>query len=75
MPEKESDELELIQEWKDKFRKSMEEQVELALESNPETDTQKIKEEYFLNKLATLFVGSIELGKKVRNMETQLNAE
>ena len=60
---------ELIEYWKEKFKKSMEESVTLLLESDPSLDEQKIREEYILEKLATLMVGCQELGKEIRELK------
>ncbi len=75
MAQQQTDQLKLIQEWKQKFQKAMLEQVELRVAADPEVDSQQVREEYLLEKMATLMVGSIELGRKIRDIEARLDAE
>jgi len=69
MNEHTSDELILIEEWKKRFQKTMDEIVSLKLESNPELDTKILKEDYLLEKMATIYVGTIQLGRRVKELE------
>ena len=54
MSEQLTDDMALIEEWKAKFQTSMDENVSLKLEGNPELDLNRLRENYMLEKLATI---------------------
>ncbi len=67
------DELEQVEYWKNKFKTSMFELSNLRLESNPELSLSEIKEDFILEKMATIYVGAVSLGKQVRSLQKQLD--
>ena len=69
MSEQLTDDMALIEEWKAKFQASMDENVSLKLEGNPELDLNRLRENYMLEKLATIYVGTIHLGRRVKDLE------
>lgn len=65
----------LIEKWRDKFKESMEYIVDLKLQANPNADRQKLKEEYMLEKMATIYVGTMALGRQLRELEEKFNEQ
>ena len=66
------DSLDRVDEWKDKFKSQLESHIEQVSSLDPEKTVSEIKEEWFINKLATLMVGSELLGNKIRELEERL---
>ena len=66
--------IESVKKWSAKFRAEMDEQLELMLKLNPALDVQIAKENLLLDKMATIFIGSVELGRQIRALQEQVNA-
>jgi len=71
---KENKDLQLIDQWTEKLSQSMLEQIELKLKSDPTLDVQSLKDEFLLNKLATVYIGAVGLGRQIKELEEKVNA-
>ncbi len=72
MQKDDTDPLQRVEYWKEKFKASIEEQVELYIESDRSANPQKIREQYILNKIAVLTVANENFGKRIQQLEEQL---
>ena len=71
--EQSEDDFELIKKWKEKFKATMDEIVKLQMEANPKADPTQFKVDYLIEKIATIFVGTVIQGRQIRELEKKLN--
>ncbi len=69
-----SNSAEKIKLWKEKFQDSLQKQVKTMMQADPALTESEAKDQWYLNRLATIMVGTEELGKRIINLEKQLEA-
>ena len=65
--------MERVDFWKPKFSDSLEKHLAAMKELDPSLNIQSATEDWLIEKLAVLMVGSEELGKRVRTLEKQVD--
>lgn len=66
---------EKIKFWEKMFSETMEQIVSIGVEANKNADTDSIRFNYILGKLATLTVASAELGSRIKKLESKENKD